>query len=102
MIMQELPRYGPLDDAKKAVFMAEDVSVQHNKIGLIEKQYRDGEDIDDSNSIQLDYFGIYEHGLTYEEKQNIAVIVANLATAYLNKKQRTGDINVLLKNGGVV
>lgn len=80
-------KFEPLNVAKNAVQMAEDISVQHNKIGLIERRYRDGEDIDDGNSIQLDYFGIYEHGLTYEEKQNIAVVVANMAAAFINKKR---------------
>jgi len=86
-ISEHKRNFEPLNIAKNAVYMAGNVSVQHNTIGLIETQYRDYEDIDKGNSIELNYFGIYDKGLTVKEKNNIAVIVANLATAYINKKR---------------
>lgn len=78
---------------KKQELKADGITIQQtnfpsSEIGLIkESNLRDGEEIDENNMIQISYVGIYDEELTDQDKQNIAVIVANLAVGYINKKR---------------
>ena len=69
---------------------ASDITIQgttrgNTMVGLIKERYRDGEDIDNQNFIDINYYGVFNQ-LSTEAKNNIGIIVANLAAAYLNKE----------------
>jgi len=91
-LLQMPKRRTVLEGVQDSVVMADGVTIQEtnvpsSQLGLIKTKYRDGEEIDEENMIEITYQGIYDKGLTDQEKQNIAVIVANLAVSYINKKR---------------